>query len=65
MFSKAGRNLFGCVLLTSLFSLAVETVQLFSKVGAFDVDDILLNAIGGLVGWLCYCIFWNPFTKKK
>lgn len=65
MFSKAGRNLFGCVLLTSLFSLAVETVQLFSKVGAFDVDDILLNAIGGLVGWLCYFIFWNPFTKKK
>ena len=65
MFSKAGRNLFGCVLLTSLFSLAVETVQLFSKVGAFDVDDILLNAIGGLVGWLCYFIFWSPFTKKK
>jgi len=34
-------------------------------VGAFDVDDILLNAIGGLVGWLCYFLIWIPFTKKK
>ena len=65
MFFKVGRNIFGCVLLAALFSLAVETVQLFSKVGAFDVDDILLNAIGGFVGWLCYFILWNPFTKKN
>jgi len=65
MFSRAGRNIFGCVGLSALFSLAVETVQLFSKVGAFDVDDILLNAIGGLVGWLCYFLIWIPFTKKK
>lgn len=65
MFFKVGRNIFGCVLLSALFSLAVETVQLFSKVGAFDVDDILLNAIGGFVGWLCYFILWNPFTKKN
>ena len=63
--SKIGRNLFRCVLLSALFSLTVESVQLFSKVGAFDVDDILLNTIGGLVGWICYFIFWNPFTKKK
>lgn len=65
MFSKTGRNLFGCVLLSALFSLAVELVQLFSKVGAFDVDDILLNAIGGFAGWLCYFLIWTPMTKKK
>ena len=65
MFSKIGRHIFGCVFLSALFSLAVETVQLLSKVGAFDVDDILLNAIGGFAGWLCYYIFWNPLTKKK
>jgi glycopeptide antibiotics resistance protein len=65
MFFKIGRNLFGCVFFSALFSLAVEAVQFFTKVGAFDVDDILLNAIGGFVGWLCYFIIWNPLTKKK
>lgn len=65
MFFRVGRNLFGCVLLSALFSLTVEAVQFFSKVGAFDVDDILLNAIGGLVGWSCYMVFWKLFTKKK
>lgn len=65
MLWEKGRNIVRCVLLTALFSLAVEMVQLFSKVGAFDVDDILLNAIGGFVGWLCYFVIWIPFTKKK
>ena len=60
---RAGKRVISCVLLTGLFSLLVEVVQLVSKVGAFDVDDILLNALGGLVGFLCYAIVWNPFIK--
>lgn len=65
MLCRAGKNVFGCVALSALFSLAVETVQLFTRVGAFDVDDILLNAIGGLAGFLCYYLIWLPFTKKR
>lgn len=65
MLCRAGRNVFGCVILSAVFSLAVETVQLFTKVGAFDVDDIFLNAIGGLVGFLGYYMVWKPLTKKK
>jgi len=60
---RAGKNIVSCVLLTGLFSLLVETIQLVSKVGAFDVDDILLNAIGGLVGFLCYFVVWQPLIK--
>ena len=37
------------------FSLLVEILQLYSKVGSFDVDDIILNTLGGLLGYL---IFW-------
>lgn len=67
---KVGKNLFGCVLLSAVFSLLVETIQLFTKVGAFDVDDIFLNALGGLTGFLCYYLIWKPITnivgsKKK
>ena len=45
MLCKIGRNVFGCVVVTAFFSLCVETVQLFTRVGAFDVDDIILNTI--------------------
>ena len=33
-------------------SLCVEIVQLFTRVGSFDVDDILLNTIGGVLGYI-------------
>lgn len=65
MLSRIGKNVIGCVLMSALFSLAVETVQLFTKVGAFDVDDILLNAIGGLAGFLMYYVIWKPLVAKR
>lgn len=37
-------------------SLGVEIVQLVTKVGSFDVDDILLNTIGGVLGYLVFVI---------
>ena len=47
-----------CSLLHSGFSLSllVETVQLIAKVGCFDVDDIFLNTIGGMLGYLVYAL---------
>ncbi len=44
----------GVTALSCLFSVAIETVQLLFQVGCFDVDDILLNTLGGLFGGLCY-----------
>lgn len=37
-------------------SLCVEIVQLFTRVGSFDVDDILLNTIGGVLGYILFVI---------
>lgn len=42
------------LLLSLLLSLFVEVVQLVSKVGSFDVDDLLLNTSGGLLGYMLY-----------
>ncbi|MGN0153389.1 MAG: VanZ family protein [Lachnospiraceae bacterium] len=39
---------------TFLFSLCVELLQLTAKVGVFDVDDLILNTIGGLLGFFVY-----------
>lgn len=41
----------GC---TFLFSLSVELLQLVAKVGSFDVDDLILNTLGGLLGYFVY-----------
>lgn len=35
-------------------SLLVELLQLITKVGSFDVDDLLLNTLGGILGFFIY-----------
>lgn len=37
-------------------SLCVEVLQLVTRVGSFDVDDILLNTIGGVLGYIVFVI---------
>lgn len=42
------------LVLTIDLTILVETIQLITKVGSFDVDDMLLNTVGGIVG---YCLY--------
>lgn len=51
-------NWFTTTLCAFLFSLFAESVQLFFKLGSFDVDDLLLNTIGGFLGYII-CILWK------
>ena len=39
-----------------LFSLAIETIQLLTKVGCFDVDDLFLNTLGVVLGYIIYYV---------
>lgn len=57
------RSFFYTVFFCFEFSLIVETIQLVSKVGSFDVDDLLLNTIGGAIGYLCFAIL-NYMRRK-
>ena len=34
----------------------METFQLIAKVGSFDVDDLLLNTIGGAFGYVVFVV---------
>ena len=38
-------------LLSFEFSALIEVTQLITKVGCFDVDDIILNTLGGMLGY--------------
>lgn len=50
------RNGFLTVLLCMEMSLCAEVIQLFFKLGSCDVDDLLLNTLGGLLGFILYWI---------
>ena len=57
-------NWFVTTIWAFLFSLFVETIQLFFRLGSFDVDDMLLNTIGGLLGYII-CILLKGTKGKK
>lgn len=48
------RKLLAVFFMTYLFSLSVECVQMLTHVGIFDLDDIILNTLGGVLGYFGY-----------
>ena len=61
---KQGCNFFVMLLNAFLFVLGIEVFQLFSAFGAFDVDDILLNCLGAVMGY-CLYIIAKAIKKQK
>ncbi|MGN0376186.1 MAG: VanZ family protein [Suilimivivens sp.] len=59
---ESGRNFFVMLLNALLFVAGIEVFQLFSAFGAFDVDDILLNCLGAVMGYFLYLI-WEGIKK--
>ncbi|RSD26133.1 VanZ family protein [Mesobacillus subterraneus] len=54
------RTLGSVFLATSL----VEGLQFATHVGSFDVDDIILNTIGGAIGYLLFLLLYMLAVKK-
>lgn len=50
------RKFFRLVLAVFLMSLFFETSQLLFNLGVFDVDDLMLNTVGGIAGYILYRI---------
>ncbi len=61
---KNGKNFFVMLFNSVLFVLGIEFFQLFSAFGAFDVDDILLNCIGAIIGYVGFLI-WEKCTRDR
>lgn len=57
-------NFWTTAVLTFDFSLSVELMQLVTKVGSFDVDDLILNTLGGMIGYLLYYLI-DKYERKK
>ena len=57
--SSENRTFFGATLYSFECSLCVELIQLTFQVGTFDVDDLIMNTVGGILGYLIF------LTQKK
>lgn len=62
--SKRGLGFFVVTLYSASLSIAIELIQLLTRVGSCDVDDIILNTLGGMIGYLLY-IFIKSRGKKQ
>lgn len=51
------RKLWRCALCLATIIVAVEAIQLITLLGVCDVDDLLLNMTGGLMGYGLYAAF--------
>ena len=48
--NKNSKNVFKALIICLGVILSIELIQLLFKIGFFDVDDIILNFIGSLIG---------------
>lgn len=66
--SNKQRNIFKVTFLSFLCSVIIELIQLVSKLGSCDVDDVILNTMGGFLGYVMFCIcigIMHKFTEKR
>ena len=61
--SPKNRKFFWVTLYGFEFSLMVELVQLSFQVGTFDVDDLFLNTIGSMLGYIAFLICKKRLKK--
>jgi len=53
------KNPFLLVILVMVLSSLFEILQYFSRKGSFDIDDILLNTIGVVIGYIIFLLGTN------
>lgn len=63
LLSRRMRSVLRVTLISFEVSLMVELIQLVTRVGSCDVDDLILNTLGGFLGYLCFRIVWALYRK--
>ena len=61
---KKSRDWWALLGYSFLLVCGIEIFQLITAFGAFDVDDILLNCIGSLIGYLGFYAVWRSGKRR-
>lgn len=66
VFLEKSRNFWRTTLYSFELSLLAELWQLVFRVGCFDVDDLMLNTLGGMLGYALYAfVIWMERKKRE
>lgn len=65
IFARSTRKAWKVTLLSFEISALVEVSQLIFRVGCFDVDDMILNTLGGLLGYLLFRVLGRCYFKVE
>lgn len=58
---KSLEKLWNTVLIVAICSIGIELSQYFLSIGYSDVDDVLNNIFGTIIGWILYKL-WNKVS---
>lgn len=58
-------NFIVAVLISACTSILLESLQYVTGRGYFQVDDILMNMLGGIIGYLLYVVEMRMHNKKN
>lgn len=64
LLSKGFQKLSTVTITTFILSLTFETIQLVFEFGSFDVDDLILNTLGGILGYIPFKILQVTTVKS-
>lgn len=59
------RSFWKVILFSALISLFVELLQFKLVVGSFDVDDIILNTLGGAIGFVIFNMIYKVYELLR
>lgn len=63
--SRRARRWYNAFLLCFFLTLCIEVTQLIFQVGSFDVDDLFLNTLGGILGYFCYHMVQHMRIRRR
>lgn len=65
LISRNARGFFFITFSGFTLSLCVEVIQLMTKLGSFDVDDLIMNTLGTAAGYLIFAVCHSIYDKKR
>ena len=47
------------------FSMIIELLQLFMRLGTFQLSDLCYNTLGGMLGGIIYWVYWRLYKNRS
>ena len=65
MIGYSYRKFYKILIISFLVSLNIEVLQLIFRVGIFDVDDLILNTLGGVIGYILFKLVYKIYINRR